>query len=61
MMKIIVNEETRVTSVVASAAELRESNTLAQNFSNMLARLFKSNAPAIEEDEEDADDEEEEE
>lgn len=51
-MKIIVNEENKVTTVVADARELRESNTLAGNFASLLSRLFRSNEPFEEEDEE---------
>lgn len=35
----------RVTEIEADARELRESNTLAQNFANMLSRCFQSSEP----------------
>ena len=40
-MKIRVVE----TEIEADARELRESNTLAGNFANMLSRLFQSQEP----------------
>ena len=49
MMKIIVNEESKSTTIVANASELRESNTLAQNFSNLLSRVFAPKYPIYEE------------
>lgn len=42
-MKIRVVET--VTEIEADARELRESNTLAQNFANLLSRCFQSNEP----------------
>lgn len=42
-MKIRVIEYT--TEIEADARELRESNTLAGNFAQMLSRCFKSNEP----------------
>lgn len=50
-MKIKITE----TYIEADARELRESNTLAGNFANLLARCFQSNEPF------DADEDEEEE
>jgi len=47
-MKIKVTE----TYIEADARELRESNTLASNFAQMLSRCFQSQEP-FEEDEED--------
>ncbi len=41
------------TVIEADARELRESNTLAGNFANFLARCFRSNEPFDDEDEED--------
>lgn len=35
----------RITEIEADARELRESNTLADNFAAMLARCFKSTEP----------------
>lgn len=40
-MKITVRE----TSIEADARELRESNTLAGNFANLLSRCFQSTEP----------------
>ena len=54
MMKIIVNEESKSTTIVANASELSESNTLAQNFSNLLSRVFAPKYPIYEEEEEEA-------
>lgn len=42
-MKIRIIEYT--TEIEADARELRESNTLAGNFAQMLSRCFKSNEP----------------
>ena len=42
-MKIRLTEYT--TEIEADARELRESNTLAQNFAAMLSRCFKSTEP----------------
>lgn len=39
MMKI------KITEIEADARELRESNTLAQNFTNILSRCFQSKEP----------------
>lgn len=50
-MKIIVKE----TYIEADAKELRESNTLAGNFANLLSRCFQSTEPL--EDEEEYEDE----
>lgn len=47
-MKIRVTEYT--TEIEADARELRESNTLANNFAMMLSRRFQSNEP-LEDDE----------
>lgn len=52
-MKITVIE-TR-TEIEASATDLRESRTLADNFSGFLSRIFRSNEP-IEDDEAEEDD-----
>ena len=49
-MKIRVVET--VTEIEADARELRESNTLAQNFANLLSRCFQSNEPFDDDDDE---------
>lgn len=46
----------KITEIEADARELRESNTLAMNFANMLSRCFQSNEPFDDEEEEDAED-----
>ena len=43
----------KITEIEADARELRESNTLAMNFANMLSRCFQSNEPFDDEEEED--------
>lgn len=43
----------KVTEIEANARELRESNTLASNFSMMISRMFKSTEPFEEDDEDD--------
>lgn len=53
-MKIKIYEKTEIE---ADARELRESNTLADNFANLLSRAFQSREPF--EDEADADEESE--
>ena len=53
-MKIKITEQ--ITEIEADARELRESNTLANNFTMMLSRCFQSKEPL-----DDLDDEEEEE
>lgn len=40
----------KITEIEADARELRESNTLAGNFANILARCFRSNEPFDDED-----------
>lgn len=35
----------KITEIEADARELRESNTLAQNFASLLSRCFQSNEP----------------
>ena len=42
-MKIIIREAT--TTIDADARELRESNSLAENFSKLLSRCFQSHEP----------------
>lgn len=42
-MKIKITE--KITEIEADARELRESNTLAQNFANLLSRCFQSSEP----------------
>lgn len=49
-MKIKITEYT--TEIEADARELRESNTLASNFANLLSKCFQSREPFDEEDEE---------
>lgn len=50
----------RIVEIEADARELRESQTLAQNFSSMMARAFQSREPfGTEENDEEEDDEEE--
>lgn len=46
-----------ITIVEADARELRESNTLAENFSSMLSRAFQSREPFedVEDEQEEAD------
>lgn len=51
-MKIKITE----TEIEADARELRESNTLAQNFAAMLSRVFQS-SESFDDEEEDVDDE----
>lgn len=48
-MKITMSEKT--TTIEADARELRESNTLADNFAMMLSRCFRSNEQPLEDDE----------
>lgn len=49
----------KITEIEADARELRESNTLAQNFANLLSRAFQSREPFDDEEvEEDQEDEE---
>lgn len=47
----------KITEIEANARELRESNTLAMNFANMLSRCFQSNEPFDDEKEEEEEDE----
>ena len=54
-MKITVTE--RTTQIEATARELRESNTLSQNFSSWLSRVFQSAEPFDDEEENDEEDE----
>ena len=44
-MKITTTETTVTTTIEADARELRESNTLAGNFSMMLSRVFQNKEP----------------
>lgn len=48
----------KITEIEADARELRESNTLAQNFANLLSRCFQSNEPFDDDFDDDDDDEE---
>lgn len=43
----------KITEIEADARELRESNTLAQNFANLLSQCFRSTEPFDDEEEED--------
>ncbi len=47
----------KITEIEADARELRESNTLAQNYANLLSRAFQNREPFDEEVEEDQEDE----
>ena len=49
-MKIRVVET--VTEIEADARELRESNTISQNFANLLSRCFQSKEPFDDDEEE---------
>lgn len=55
-MKIRVVEN--ITEIEADARELRESNTLADNFAAMLARCFRSSEPFDDDEDDDEGDEE---
>lgn len=46
----------KITEIEADARELRESNTLAMNFANMLSICFQSNEPFDDEEEEGSED-----
>ena len=48
----------RTLTIQANAGELRESQTLAESFSGLLARCFRPITPVEDEDEEDEEDEE---
>ncbi len=54
-MKIKVTE----TYIEADARELRESNTMAQNFANLISRCFQSREPFDDEIEDDEEEDEE--
>ena len=43
----------KITEIEADARELRESNTLAQNFANLLSSCFRSTEPFDDDEEED--------
>lgn len=45
----------KITEIEATARELRESNTLAGNFANLLSRIFQSTEPFEDEEEEEED------
>lgn len=47
----------KITEIEADARELRESNTLAQNFANLLSKCFQSTEPFEDEEEEEEDSE----
>ncbi len=44
-MKITINESFKTTLIEADARELRESNTLGDNFAMFLSRAFQSHEP----------------
>lgn len=46
----------KITEIEADARELRESNTLAQNFANLLSRCFQSIEQFDDDEESEADD-----
>lgn len=48
----------KITEIEADARELRESNTLAQNFANLLSRCFQSNEPFDDDDDDESEEEE---
>lgn len=47
----------KITEIEADARELRESNTLAQNFANLLSRAFQNREPFDDEEVEEEEDE----
>ena len=47
----------KITEIEADARELRESNTLAQNFANLLSKCFQSTEPFDDEEEKEEDSE----
>lgn len=51
-MKIRITEQ--ITEIEADARELRESNTVAGNFANLLSRCFQSREPFDDEEESEA-------
>lgn len=53
-MKITETITTTTTVIEASAGELRESNTLAQNFAMMLSRVFQNKEPIYDDTDDDA-------
>lgn len=53
-MKITETITTTTTVIEASAGELRESNTLAQNLSMMLSRVFQNKEPIYDDTDDDA-------
>ena len=48
----------KITEIEADARELRESNTLAQNFASILSRCFQSNEPFDDDEESEAEESE---
>ena len=48
-MKIKISETATVTEIEASAQELRESNTMADNMQCFLRRIFRSHDPIYDE------------
>lgn len=48
----------KITEIEADARELRESNTLAQNFANFLSRCFQSDEPFDDDEESEAEEDE---
>ena len=58
-MKITETITTTTTVIEASAGELRESNTLAQNLSMMLSRVFQNKEPIYDDTDDDAEEQNE--
>lgn len=56
-MKITTTETITTTVIEADARELRESNTLAGNFVNLLSRCFQSREPFDDDEDEEGDQE----
>ena len=56
-MKITETITTTTTVIEANAGELRESNTLAQNLSMMLSRVFQNKEPIYDDTDDDAEEE----
>lgn len=58
-MKITETTTTTTTVIEASASELRESNTVAQNFAMMLSRVFQNKEPIYDDTDDDAEEQNE--
>ena len=48
-MKVRIQENVTITEIEASAQELRESNTMADNMQGFLRRIFRSHEPLYDE------------